>query len=230
MNNGLALFLGVAGVFAFSWGAFILPAHWQLGRLGQYRDPVDETLHPSAAPGLAAQGGEVYADLGCVYCHTQQVRQTTLTRLKEGKRAAFNPDFERKWAGDANQPRPSYARDYIQDRRVFLGQVRLGPDLRNVGTRFPDDQALYKLLFEPQAVTKDSLMPPHAFLFETRPIVGERSAKALAVPAPPGCEVVPTPRAEALAAYLLNLKDTYDYPEERRRNMLPSAAILEGDR
>jgi cytochrome c oxidase cbb3-type subunit 2 len=65
-------------------------------------------------------------------------------------------------------------------------------------------------------------MPPHAFLFETRRIVGERSNKALAVPTAAGYEVVPTPRAEALAAYLLNLKDTYDYPEERKKNNPPA--------
>jgi len=34
----------------------------------------------------------------------------------------------------------------------------------------------------------------------------------------PGLEVVPTPRAVALVAYLQSLKDTYDYPTERSRN------------
>jgi len=31
----------------------------------------------------------------------------------------------------------------------------------------------------------------------------------------PGCELVPTPRADALVAYLLSLKDTYEFPEAK---------------
>jgi len=60
-------------------------------------------------------------------------------------------------------------------------------------------------------------MPPHRFLFEKREIVGAPSPKALRLPsheAPPaGYEVVPTPRAEKLVAYLLSLKTNYDLPE-----------------
>ena len=66
--------------------------------------------------------------------------------------------------------------------------------------------------------------PPFRFLYEFRPVVGENSPKALKLPgdyaqrhgyARPGYELVPTPRAEELVAYLLNLKDTYLYPEAR---------------
>jgi len=62
-------------------------------------------------------------------------------------------------------------------------------------------------------------MPPFAFLFETREIVGEPSANAITHLLPekyqpaPGHEIVPTKRAESLVAYLLSLKDTYAYPE-----------------
>jgi cytochrome c oxidase cbb3-type subunit 2 len=31
----------------------------------------------------------------------------------------------------------------------------------------------------------------------------------------PGFELVPTPRADALVAYLLSLKDTYEFPEAK---------------
>lgn len=206
MKNGFTLFAGIFAVIALSWAGLLLPAHRQYGHLAPFKDPVEETLYPQPSSGLAAQGREVYADLGCVYCHTQQVR-----------RADFGADLDRKWG-----ERQSVARDYIQESRVFLGSSRLGPDLRNVGARIPEAGYFYKLLYAPSSISKGSAMPPHAFLFETRKIVGERSAQALKVNTAPGYEVVPTPRAEALVAYLLSLKDTYDYPEERQKNTPPA--------
>ena len=75
-------------------------------------------------------------------------------------------------------------------------------------------------------------MPAHKFLFTERVVAGSQpSYKAIKLPsdfAPPaGIEVVPTPRAEALVAYLLSLKDTYDYPTERGLNE-PAAQPKEG--
>jgi cytochrome c oxidase cbb3-type subunit 2 len=62
-----------------------------------------------------------------------------------------------------------------------------------------------------------SIMPPFPFLYETRKIVGEPSRKALRLTGehapPPGYEVIPTARAEALVAYLLSLKTDYSLPE-----------------
>ena len=66
-------------------------------------------------------------------------------------------------------------------------------------------------------------MPAYTFLFDVRPTAGRQaSPQALRLTgkfAPPaGVEVVPTARAQALVAYLLSLKDTYDYPVERSLN------------
>jgi len=66
-------------------------------------------------------------------------------------------------------------------------------------------------------------MPPYPFLFEVRPLAGNQpSHKAVKLPKghrpPEGFEVVPTPRAEALVAYLISLNDAYDYPTERGLN------------
>ncbi len=213
MKNGLALFLGVFATLALSWAGLLLTAHRQIGGLSQFKDPADDTLHPQPLSGLADQGRLVYQDLGCVTCHTQQVRH-------EG----FGSDLARKWG-----ERGSYARDYIRDQTVLLGQNRLGPDLRNVGARLgdarPEEYAewFYKLLYAPQSVAAGTNMPAHAFLFDVHPVAGRQpSAHALALPskfAPgSGLEVVPTARAVALVAYLQSLKDTYDYPIERSRN------------
>jgi cytochrome c oxidase cbb3-type subunit II len=214
MKNGLTLFLGTFATLALSWACLLLAAHKQLGSLPQFKDPVDETLHPQPVSGLAAQGRLVYQDLGCATCHTQQVR-----------REGFGNDVgekSRKWG-----ERASYARDYIRDSVVLIGQSRIGPDLRNVGIRQPDAEHLYKLLYAPEAKVGGQIlahgMPAHKFLFEERPLAGNQpSYKAVKLPAgfgpADGYEVVPTPRAEALVAYLISLKDTYDYPTERSLN------------
>lgn len=215
MKNGLALFLGVFATLALSWAGLLLTAHKQIGGLSQFKDPADENLYPLPLSGLADQGRLVYQDLGCVTCHTQQVRQHGFGNdLAEG----------RKWG-----ERGSYARDYIRDQTVLIGQNRIGPDLRNVGARLgdakPEEYAewFYKLLYAPQSVAAGTNMPAHPFLFDVHPVAGRQpSTQALKLSSKfspgPGLEVVPTTRAVALVAYLQSLKDTYDYPTERSRN------------
>ncbi len=209
MKNGLTLFFWVFAILALSWAGLLLTAHHQLGGLSQFKDPADDSLHPQPLSGLAEQGRLVYQDLGCVTCHTQQVRQ-------EG----FGSDLARKWG-----ERGSYARDYIRDSVVLIGQSRVGPDLRNVGARIPEAAYFYQLLYAPDSTIGGAPiapgMPAHKFLFDAHPVAG-RQPSAHALPskfAPaPGVEVVPTARAVALVAYLQSLKDTYDYPTERDRN------------
>jgi cytochrome c oxidase cbb3-type subunit 2 len=208
MKNGLKLFFWVFATLALSWAGVLLTAHKQIGALGQFKDPADEKLHPQPVPGLAAQGRLVYQDLGCVTCHTQQVRLQDVG------------DHSRKLG-----ERPGYPRDYINDQVVLFGSSRLGPDLRNVGARIPEAAYFYQLLYAPESTVGGQPiargMPAHKFLFEVRPVAG-RQPSANALPAKfapaPGLEVVPTPRAVALVAYLQSLKDTYDYPTERSRN------------
>jgi cytochrome c oxidase cbb3-type subunit 2 len=211
MKNGLILFLGVFATLALSWAGMLLAAHKQIGSLPQFKDPVEESLNPQPLSGLANQGRLVYQDLGCVTCHTQQIRY--------GDNGA---DIKRGWG-----ERASYARDYLRDPSTHLGQSRLGPDLRNVGKRQPDAEHLYKLLYAPEAtVGGEPLahgMPAYRFLFEVRPTAGNQpSHKAIKLPsshaAAAGYEIVPTARAEALVAYLRSLQDTYDYPTERSLN------------
>jgi cytochrome c oxidase cbb3-type subunit 2 len=220
MKNGLTLFLGVFAILAASWAGVLLAAHRQIGSLAQFKDPIEETLNPQPLSGVANQGRLVYQDLGCVSCHTQQVRHDE-----------NGADIKRGW-GD----RGSYARDYIRDESTLIGQSRLGPDLRNVGKRQPDAEYLYKLLYAPDSTMAGEAlalgMPAYRFLFELRPLVGNQpSYKAVRLPAnagvPAGYEVVPTARAEALVTYLRSLQDSYDYPTERSLNA-PGASNEEG--
>jgi cytochrome c oxidase cbb3-type subunit 2 len=204
MKNGFTIFLGVFATLALSWAGVLLTAHRQFGSLGQYKDPVDESLNPAALSGIADQGRMVYQDLGCVSCHTQQVR-----------REGFGADVARGWG-----TRQSVARDYIREKTVFIGQSRLGPDIRNAAARpYADAEYFYKLLYAPPSVAPGTNMPSYDFLFDVQPIGSQPAPKALRLtgrfaPAK-GSEVVPTRRADELVAYLLSLKDTYEYPEAR---------------
>jgi len=204
MNNGPIIFLGAFLTIAFSWTGIVLTNHLQWGKMQPYYDEVEARAFPTPMSGVAKQGKQVYQELGCIYCHSQQVR-----------RPGFGADTQRGW-GD----RQSVPRDYLQQGRVLLGTMRTGPDLMNVGARPLTADWHYQHLLDPQITSPDSIMPPFPFLFETRKIVGEESPKALynlpANHAPkPGYEIIPTARGEALVAYLLSLKHEYEYPEAR---------------
>lgn len=218
MKNLPLLFCGIFFAIAFSFTGLVLSSHIQLGGLTQSTEtlvpsddkpevlvmPEGEPLFPVKPVGLAQQGKEVYISMGCIYCHTQQVR-----------RADFGADIDRGWG-----PRQTVARDYIMQDRVLLGTMRTGPDLAHIGGRPLNADWHHLHLYNP-AITSDgkSTMPPFAFLYETRKIEGVPSADALKFAegskyAPePGYEVVPTRRAEALVEYLLSLKINYSLPE-----------------
>jgi cytochrome c oxidase cbb3-type subunit 2 len=262
VNNGPLLFLGILASLAASfWGLLIAP---QL-QIGQQQPAVIEAtgeIYPSGRPGLARQGAEVYRSLGCVECHSQQVRQTgvsfdvwladpgtnratvsaTLTRLgiapaevaraidqapvrlrsglsqneaqaiasqitnDDAKAQAvlenLGPDITRGWGR-----RVTVTQDYLSDYPVQLGNLRVGPDLANYGSRSPGLAEILKHLYAPQMMVKDvrraSMMPPYRFLFDKRRL---REGETASLPIEPGYEVTPKPEAEALAAYLMSLR------------------------
>lgn len=219
MNRASIIFLGVFGALAFSFVGLVLTNELTYGSLTTHVDEDEGKSFPLQTPGLAAQGKLVYQDLGCVSCHTQQVR-----------RAGFGSDtgeHSRGWG-----ERQSVARDYLRESRVLIGSQRIGPDLRNFATRKNADgtevtaDSLYRYLLDPALVAKDSAMPNYSFLFKTQQVIGEPSPKALKIPAShavaSGYEIVPTARAEALVAYLLSLKDTYAYPETKNVYTAPA--------
>ncbi len=222
MKRAPFIFLGIFSLLAFSWTGLVLSNQISYGKIGPHVDEMENKAHPLPLPGVAAQGKIVYQDLGCVHCHTQQVR-----------RDGISSDLARGWGNPAMEaPRSSVARDYLREPRVQLGSVRIGPDLRNVGARKAEGDRTYdaawhyKHLYDPQLTSKGSVMPPYRFLFEKRKIVGQPSANAIQLPAPyaagPGEEIVPTARGEALVAYLLSLKDTYAYPDEAKKVYTPA--------
>ena len=123
--KGLApLFLGIFGTFAFSWVGLTVIPNWQIGHLNPQSDEEGTDTYPMPQSGMFARGARVYAANGCAYCHSQQVRADY-----------SGADIERKW-GD----RRSAPRDYIFERPVFLGKMRMGQDLANIGARAPAEQ------------------------------------------------------------------------------------------
>ncbi len=271
MNNGPLLFFGVLVTLATSFWGLILAPQLQFGRQQPRLIEATGEYYPAARPGLAAKGADVYRSLGCVECHSQQVRQTGVNfdvwvtdlstniaaivpavvksginlpeaelfkllsklpaRMKTGLSVnaaqalakqltdagakseavlvTLGSDIERKWGR-----RMSVAQDYLRDYPVQLGQLRLGPDLANFGSRqSPATAALVlKHLYEPALTMPGSIMPPYRFLFsrrsygegETLPedaVVLKAATKEL-----PGEIIVPNDDGRALVAYLLSLK------------------------
>ncbi len=121
MKGLLPLFLGIFGTFAFSWVGLIFVPNMQIGHLDPQTDEEGTDTYPAPRSGMAERGRHIYAANGCNYCHSQQVRADYAAS-----------DIDRKW-GD----RRSAPRDYIFDRPVLLGKMRMGPDLANVGHRAP---------------------------------------------------------------------------------------------
>jgi cbb3-type cytochrome oxidase cytochrome c subunit len=127
MKNLNALLAGIFLAVALPFGALVVSSQAQLGSLG--RAPAEDggPLFPSREPGLAIQGRAVYVSLGCVSCHTQQVRP-----------AGQGSDIARGYG-----IRPSVARDYALQKQVLLGDRRIGPDLANYGARAKDLEGVH---------------------------------------------------------------------------------------
>src|SRR6476646_9772789 len=121
MKGRAPLFLGIFGTFSFSWSGLTVIPTWQIGHLNPESDEEGTDIYPRPQSGMFKQGEHVYAANGCVYCHTQQIRADYIA-----------DDIERKWGNRRSTPR-----DYIFDRPVFLGKMRMGQDLSNIGARAP---------------------------------------------------------------------------------------------
>lgn len=124
MKGIVPLFLGIFATFAFSWAGLILIPNYQIGHLDPQVDDEGNDPYPAPKSGMADRGRRLYAANGCVYCHSQQVRADYA-----------GSDMERKWGVRRSAPR-----DYLFERPVVLGKMRMGPDLANIGKRAPVEE------------------------------------------------------------------------------------------
>lgn len=201
MNHRLTFYLGVlASILASAIGLIAIP-NWQFRDLKPF---VDEQgyEHPIAPFAARIQGRRVYTDLGCLYCHSQQVRA-----------ANFGADIDRGWG-----TRRSVARDYIFDDPPLMGTMRTGPDLANIGARQPSRQWHALHLYDPRITSPGSIMPSHGFLFRKKAVNGTLPGEAVLLPAKAGeaaAYIIPTERGEVLIEYLKSLDHTYELPEAK---------------
>ena len=96
------------------------------------------------------EGRGVYMANGCVYCHSQAIRN-----IDQG----------------LGSQRIAQAGDYVADRPILLGSERTGPDLSHEGGEHPDDWHVAHFT-NPRYVRPNSLMPPFSYLGEkARPLI-----------------------------------------------------------
>jgi cytochrome c oxidase cbb3-type subunit 2 len=186
------------GAFAIMAGAICLLVLIPQTMLSNIQPPAE--LQPYTEQQLA--GRKVYIQNGCVYCHSQQIRDP-----------AFTTDVDRGWGSRATVPA-----DYVYDKPHLLGTMRTGPDLINVGQRLPGVDWHLIHLYDPRAVVEWSIMPSYPFLFERKRaedvnpddhVVTIRGPRA-----PQGVVIVAKPEAVALAEYLISLKRQYPVPAQ----------------
>lgn len=185
------------GAFAIMAGAICLLVLVPQAMLSDVQAPPQ--LQPYTPQQLA--GRHVYIQNGCLYCHSQQVRDP-----------AFTTDVDRGWGARATVPA-----DYVYDKPHLLGTMRTGPDLINVGQRLPDPDWQLIHLYDPRALVEWSIMPGFPYLFEEKDSSAVRpDDRVVTIPgprAPKGKVVVAKPEAIALVDYLLSLKRQYPVPE-----------------
>ena len=203
MNNIFKFSFYIFLTLAFAWLAFVVGAKNQYGDLEPTAEsleedgsiPIDAELYPKSMPGIAQQGAKDYLSLGCVTCHTQQVRS---------EESGF--DVERGWG-----KRPSVPRDYILQNEVLLGHNRVGPDLANIGLREYSTEWLHQHLFMPQTLVDGSICQPSPFLYDVseEPSEGYIESKS----DDKTVYIKPSFRANRIVAYLESLKQDYELPE-----------------
>jgi cytochrome c oxidase cbb3-type subunit 2 len=146
--------------------------------------------------GIAQLGAKEYLSLGCVTCHTQQVRS---------EESGF--DVERGWG-----KRPSVPRDYILQEEVLIGHNRVGPDLANVGLRDYSNEWLHKHLFMPQMEVEGSICQPSPFLYKVSGEPSEKTIEAISADNKM-IYIEPSIQASRIVAYLQSLEQNYELPE-----------------
>ena len=120
--KAIMLAFGAFGVFAI--GAIMTTAIPPLVDSSLHSTTADKPVHEYTAQEL--RGIQIYVREGCVYCHTQQIRdEVTLDGKRYGWRTLDAP--------------PSEAWEYVNDRPHFLGTKRTGPDLARVGGKYASE-------------------------------------------------------------------------------------------
>jgi cytochrome c oxidase cbb3-type subunit 2 len=173
MDRGTVIFIGAMLTFASSWLGLVYFPYKQLNGQQPFTSPgVD--AYPRPYSEAAQAGAAVYAANGCIYCHSQQVRSEKFGNWWEDGEMKTGADIRRGWG-----QRRNVSRDYLHDRPPFLGTMRTGPDVANVGTRYSAAWQ-HQHQFNARSFNAWSTMPSFAFLYRREKVEGGvRSEKAL---------------------------------------------------
>lgn len=135
------------------------------------------------------KGRNTYIQNGCVYCHSQQVRDPV---------AGADKHFG--WG------RASLPSDYIYDKPHLLGTMRTGPDLSNIGSRQPSRDWLHIHFYDPRLLVSWSIMPGFSFMYEVATSVESPKLGAIRLPGKADQWIIPNEDAENLVLYMMSLK------------------------
>ena len=202
MNKTLWLAIGIFFTIAASVTGLVIIPNWQFQEL----KPVIKSTglqYPERLFGDAHKGREIYISQGCIYCHSQQVREKN-----------YGGDIRRGWG-----IRRSVPRDYIFDRPHQLGTMRTGPDLANIGARQPSSDWHALHLYDPQITSKGSVMPRFNYFFDEVRADAATRLPGAAIKIPEGYTrndvkyIVPNERGLQLIAYLKRLNQSFPLPE-----------------
>jgi cbb3-type cytochrome oxidase cytochrome c subunit len=124
---------------------------------------------------LEAQGKKIYEREGCVYCHTQQVRNL----LQETQRYGMGEEETNKrfQIRALIQAPPSQPGEYVYDKPHLLGTRRTGPDLARVGGKYDNSWHLNHFR-DPRSTSPGSLMPAYTWLYDK---AGQPTQEAIAL-------------------------------------------------
>lgn len=154
MNYGPLVFLGVFATMLTSWFGMIFVPQLQLGRLQPVAAEVSGGLYPAAKVGIAQQGAEVYRQQGCYYCHSQQIRQSTVSfdvvLLKAGvstnELAAVVAKYNSEWGQAGLRKLIQHTPQTVLSGANLQITEKFMQDLGNI--QAPDDES------KPQAIVK----------------------------------------------------------------------------
>jgi cbb3-type cytochrome oxidase cytochrome c subunit len=184
MKGIVPLFLGVFGTFAFSWMGLVLIPNFQIGHLDPQMDEEQTDIYPMPKSGMADRGRRIYAANGCAYCHSQQIRADYAASDLERTR---DLDGKPKWAQRRSAPR-----DYLFERPVLLGKMRMGPDLSNIGKSAPSE--------DENAAAPASTNPSPSPAPQTSPGASPAAAPNASPASSPASSAAPAPPAAASAS------------------------------
>lgn len=184
MNKVYIFVFGGTSTITLSIFLFVLVPRIQVAAVD--KDAVSAQLPYSESE---LRGRQVYIENGCIYCHSQQVRDPS---------AGADKYFG--WG------RASLPSDYIYDKPHLLGTMRTGPDLSNIGSRQPSRDWQHLHLYDPRLLVRWSIMPGFPFLYKVTSSIESPSDGAIRLPGQENKWLQPLREAEDLVSYMLSLK------------------------